>query len=663
MKQHLKGGNNMILRAPAVPLITVDPYFSVWSMADKLNESDTKHWTGKPHRMTGTALVDGKEYTFMGVNPDSLIMEQTKLDIHALSSQYQFVCNEICLTVTFTTPLLLNDLKLTSRPVSYIHVQTESNDKMKHDVTVTITVDGELCQNMKYEFPTVYSDISEPGFTCGKVGSRIQHMLTRSGDDLRINWGYVYLASNHSRAAVTAAEDVNVYGTINHTMRLSIDLDTDQDVEGLFAVAYDDIKSIEYFHQPLDAYWKKDGETIEEAIKQALCEYDTLHEKCEQFAKKLYQDAAESGSEKYADLVSLAYRQAIAAHKIVAGPEGEVLFVSKENFSNGCAATLDVTYPSIPQFLLYNPELVKGMLRPIFKYASTDIWYYDFAPHDVGTYPLLNGQVYSNGTTPNWQMPVEECGNMLICVTAVAIAEQDVSFAQENWGYLETWCNYLIKNGIDPDNQLCTDDFAGHLAHNCNLSLKAIMGIASFSILNHMAGNGEKAEELMEIAQSMAEQWMSMAANDDGTFRLAFDRPGTFSMKYNAIWARIFGLNLFPDDTFKAETQAYIEKHSGPYGLMLDNRDTYTKSDWLVWSAALCESKEDFNAIIDLLWLAYDQSQSRVPMTDWYSTTDAKMVGFQNRSVQGGVFIKMLMDKEICSFKRKFEDEKEVKSI
>ncbi|PQP88583.1 hypothetical protein CPT76_09650 [Paenibacillus sp. AR247] len=192
--------------------------------------------------------------------------------------------------------------------------------------------------------------------------------------------------------------------------------------KGLFAVGYDDIKSIEYFHQQLDAYWRKDGETIEEAIKQALNEYDTVFEKCERFAEKLYQDASASGSEKYADLASLAYRQAIAAHKIVAGPDGEVLFISKENFSNGCAATLDVTYPSIPQFLLYNPELVKGMLRPIFKYASTEVWHYDFAPHDVGTYPLLNGQVYSNGTTPDWQMPVEECGNMLICAAAVAIA-------------------------------------------------------------------------------------------------------------------------------------------------------------------------------------------------------------------------------------------------
>lgn len=637
----------MKLRAPAVPLITVDPYFSVWSMANRLNESDTMHWTGKPHRMTGTASIDGKEYLFMGDTPNSLKMEQTSLDITALSTSYRFECDEIQLEITFTTPLLMDDLKLMSRPVSYIHTKAWTNDGKNHKVTITIIVDDELCQNLKYEFPTEYTDLSQPGFACGRIGSKIQNILNSAGDDLRINWGYIYLASNHDQASVTAATSTNEYGTLNHTIALSIPLDTEQNTKGLFAVAYDDIKAIEYFHEPLNAYWKKDGQTIEEAIKQALSEYEALSKKCELFSSKLYQDATESGNEKYAELLSLAYRQAVAAHKVCVDLNGDVLFISKENFSNGCAATVDVTYPSIPQFLIYNPELVKGMLRPIFKYASMDVWYYDFAPHDVGTYPLLNGQVYSHGTCPNWQMPVEECGNMLICNAAVALAENDVSFAQENWNHLEKWCNYLIDHGIDPDNQLCTDDFAGHLAHNCNLSIKAIMGIASFSILNRLSGNVERAEELMKIAGSMVEKWLAMASNEDGTFRLAFDRPGSFSMKYNAVWDQIFGLNLFPKDTFKSETRAYIEKHSGHYGLMLDNRNTYTKSDWLVWSAALCENKEDFTTIVDRLWLAYNESESRVPMTDFYSTINAKMESFQNRSVQGGLFIKMLIHKGI----------------
>ena len=54
------------LRAPAYPLVTIDPFTSAWSFSDKLNESPVRHWTGKEHPMVGVLKVDGKLYRFMG---------------------------------------------------------------------------------------------------------------------------------------------------------------------------------------------------------------------------------------------------------------------------------------------------------------------------------------------------------------------------------------------------------------------------------------------------------------------------------------------------------------------------------------------------------------------------------------------------------------------
>jgi hypothetical protein len=122
------------------------------------------------------------------------------------------------------------------------------------------------------------------------------------------------------------------------------------------------------------------------------------------------------------------------------------------------------------------------MLRPIFDYAKNDEWCFDFAPHDVGRYPKANGQFYglneeTGELSLSMQMPVEECGNALICTYAVCYAQNDFSYAESNRELLEKWGRYLEEYGFDPGEQLCTDDFGGHLNHNCNLSVKAIVGM------------------------------------------------------------------------------------------------------------------------------------------------------------------------------------------
>ena len=198
------------------------------------------------------------------------------------------------------------------------------------------------------------------------------------------------------------------------------------------------------------------------------------------------------------------------------------------------------------------------------------------------------------------------------------------------------------RKGRRPENQLCTDDFAGHLAHTCNLSLKAICALACFARLLTALGKTAEAERYDACAKEMAAQWVPMAANGDGSYKLAFDQPGTFSMKYNMVWDKVFGLGLFDPSVIASELASY-KAHQNRYGLPLDNRSDYTKSDWLLWCAAQCENNDDFKAMIAPLWDAYNETADRRPMTDWYFTSTAIWRGFQNRTVQDGIFIKLLM--------------------
>ncbi|MCS6776525.1 MAG: DUF4965 domain-containing protein [Chthonomonadaceae bacterium] len=656
-------------RPPAVPLVTHDPYFSVWSMNDRLTDNWSRHWTGATQALCGIARIDGKAYRFAGPYPERTpAMTQQHLEVTPTRTTYLFEAGGIRLALTFLSPLLPHDLKVLSRPVTYVIWEAQSVDGQPHSVEIYLDVTAEWVVDTPNQ-AVVWRRYALDGMSVMRCGTRGQPVLGKSGDNVRIDWGYLYVAvpdASRARtviAADRAARDGFISGQMpaqddpdmpriaSHrwpVLATALDLGTvgAEPVRRYLMLAYDDEYSIEYLYTRLRPYWRRGGMTADRLLRTAQKDYERLQQACARFDDELMQDLRRVGGEHYARLCALAFRQCLAAHKLVASPRGEPWFFSKENFSNGCIATVDVTYPSAPFFLLFNPTLLRGMLTPVLEYAQTPRWKFPFAPHDLGTYPLANGQVYGGGEqSEENQMPVEECGNMLLMVAALAEIEDDARYAARFWPLLQRWAEYLRDRGMDPENQLCTDDFAGHLAHNANLSLKAILALGGYAQLCQRLGRTEEARQYRETAQQMARQWIAMA--DDGDhYRLTFDRPGTWSQKYNLVWDRLLNLNLFPPEVARKEI-AYYKKVQNAFGLPLDNRSQYTKLDWIVWSATLAETQADFEELIAPVYAFAHTSPSRVPLTDWYWTHDAKQTGFQARSVVGGIFIRMLADRDL----------------
>jgi hypothetical protein len=297
------------------------------------------------------------------------------------------------------------------------------------------------------------------------------------------------------------------------------------------------------------------------------------------------------------------------------------MLFAKENFSNGCIATVDVLYPSAPLFLFFAPKMLEAQLLPVLEYSALARWKFPFSPHDLGQYPLANGQVYGGGEkTEEDQMPVEESGNMLILVDAVERAEGKTDLAERYWPQLTKWAEYLKRDGLDPQNQLTTDDFAGHVAHNANLSIKAIDALAAYADLAKLLDHKDVAAQYKTLAKGMAEKWVGMAQEGDH-FKLAFDSPNTWSQKYNLVWDELLDYDLFPKRVRESEMAFYMTKLN-KYGLPLDNRADYTKLDWSLWTATLASDPKQFNEIMDRIYSWINEGPSRVPLTDWYDTAD-----------------------------------------
>ncbi|MBQ8409571.1 MAG: DUF4965 domain-containing protein [Clostridia bacterium] len=631
----------MKMRPPSIPIITIDPYFTVWSPSNILTDTDLQHWSAKSNTIKGYVTVDGEKYRFMGTG-EAPSMTQTAFNMSATVTDYVFENANIKLELSFFSTPFTDDLYRLSRPVSYMTARFTSLDGKSHNVSLRIAVSEEICINLKGEEPVATDTVMLPcGRQAMKMGSVAQRVLWRSGDDLRIDWGYFYLSSDNKNAIFESRNaDEMTY--------VSVEAPMTESKNEVVTFAYDDIHSFNYFGHDCDAYWKSITPTIEAAISEAMSETGSVLEKCRRFALDLENKATECGGEKYADLVSLAYRQVLAAHKLALDDYGELIYVSKECFSGGHSCTVDVTYPASPFMLLYNVELLKATLRPIFRFAATDKWKYDFAPHDAGSYPILGTQRYGlregGVLLLEMQMPVEECGNILILMENIILFEGKTDYVAPHMDTLAKWAKYLIQYGNDPENQLCSDDFAGHLAHNCNLALKAIMGIAAYSMILKAFDSSHEAEEYMNIAREMAKSWVERAQNENGSFRLTFDKPGTRGMKYNLIWDKLWGTNLFPKEVYASEFAVCLE-NMNPYGLPFDSLHTYTKTDWLVWTAMLGETREEFEELIAPLWLCYNLSLSRVPMNDFYDTVTSLAIGCRHRSVVGGIFIKLLEEK------------------
>ncbi len=443
-------------RNPATPLIAFDPYFSVWSMADNLTDQNTKHWTGTEMPMRGLIRIDGKPFRWMGRTPGTTAaMRQTALQVTPTQTKYMFEAAGVRLQATFLSPAIPTDLDLLAQPVTYLTWKVSGTDGQPHSVEIYLGIDARIAIDTPDQQVT-WRRGRVGNLEVLSAGSTEQRVLARAGDNLRADWGYFHLVVPAESQAMTstaadsvtefikagavpADDDLELPRAANRAPLMAVtekmQVGGSQAVERHVGLAFTQPFAIEYLDRRLKPYWARNGKSVQTMLIEAMQGYASVVSKSDAYDKQLTAKLIKDGGPVYARLATLAFRQTLAANGLAVDMDGSPLQFPKENFSNGCIATVDVLYPSSPFFLYFNPALLEAQLKPVMEYAALPRWKFPFAPHDLGTYPLANGQVYGGGEkNEDNQMPVEESGNMLLMIAGMGRAQGDWHFAKQVTG-------------------------------------------------------------------------------------------------------------------------------------------------------------------------------------------------------------------------------------
>lgn len=666
---------------PAIPLAVKHPYLNTWlpqGQGVALNGGWPQFWTGQSiTAWTGFVRVDGKAYSWMGAagNGGFTRATQTSFRFTASRSIFTLDAGPVELTVTFLSPVVPDDLLRTSLPLSYVSVAVASKDGAAHHVQVYNDISAEWVAT-DGNADVFWNTTASSSVITHSTTLRYQAPFEENKDLIRAGTVHLSTPAGNGVTYQTGSDKIvrakfiqtGVLDNIqdSHQPRpvedgwpvfaFGVDLGnvtaTPANKPVLFSIGHTRDPVIQYIVKgnilsERAPYWKIRFNDVHSMIKFFLDDWvnamgvaHTLDARVDTEAGKISKD--------YASLVKLSIRQAMATFELTLGkkPDGsvdkdDVLAFMKEISSNGNMNTVDVVFPAWPIFLWINPVIGKLLLEPHFQYQTSGLYPNRWALHDMGAhYPRANGHNDGNDEP----MPVEESGNMLIMQLSYAQKTGDLSQIKQYYDRLVQWTQFLIDDALIPAEQLSTDDFAGHLANQTNLAIKGIVGIKAMSMIAELVGDDELAANYSAIATSYVEQFQELAIAKDGShLTLQYNHDETWGLAYNLYADRLIGSNIFPQSIYDMQTKWYKPKLQN-YGIILDTRNTWSKTDWEVWTAAIVDDDLKHGIISSLI--RYLSSGNNVtPLSDLYYVPPGRENGFKARPVVGGHLALLVLPK------------------
>ncbi|KAJ7760336.1 hypothetical protein B0H14DRAFT_3096426 [Mycena olivaceomarginata] len=668
---------------PSIPLAVRSPYLNTWlpqGQGVALNDAWPSFWAGRITAWVGFVRVDGISYTFLGTPPLSPypVWELTSPKFTSTQSTFVLSAGPVDVTATFLSPVEPTDLVKQSIPLSYMHVSVASTDGATHSVQVYSDISGEwvsgasewdiqwsttttdiLSHQISLVSPAKYEEIGDQS----QYGNWYYSILNGKGASAQIGRDAVVRAQFLNNGVLSTVKDNNFRAIADSWPVFALEKDLGKVGSTAAAVTY----AIGHIRDPAIKYvlagnvkqdrslyfWSKystrptSGMSTILFISFFLNDYSNALASANALDKKVETDAAKI-SPDYAGIVALSIRQSLAANELTISKNAhggwntsDVLYFMKEISSDGNTNTVDVIFPASPIFLYLNPKLGEYLLEPLYRYQTTGLYPNKWSIHDAGAhYPKADG--HNDGTDE--AMPVEESGNMLIMALGFARAANDLTQIRRYQGLLDQWTQYLIEESLIPTFQLSTDDFAGQLANQTNLAIKGIIGIRAMAEISKLLGDNAKYTNYSSIAADYVTKWTTLSASKTGPH---------LTLDYNddASWG------LVPPSTRGTDTGFYrnrlvqdrppplITPLSDKFGVPLDTRHTYTKTDWEVWTAGIVTDQGLRDTFISSLKAYLSNGLNNQAFPDLYDTITGVALGFRARPVVGGHLALLMLPK------------------
>ncbi|KAK0481514.1 hypothetical protein IW261DRAFT_1334456 [Armillaria novae-zelandiae] len=654
----------------ALPLVVRSPYFHCYAdtrAGNNPNNQWFQYWTeDRILGWSGWIRIDGSTFQLWGSFPSGTHTNLTSFEVTPTRTIFSIHANTTNVNVTFLSPIEPSDLVLQSLPFSYVYIDVESSDGQEHSIQLYSDISAEWISGDSSSL-AVWSTATTDSSAIHKAARQSppsMQEIDNLSEDATVYYAFPLSndATYETGNDTVVRGDFTTHGALFNTkdtnyptgsclvmpVNLNNITSTTSSVVWAIGLVRDPVISFPSTSASNDrsSYFWTRYNNVSDAIDSFLDDFPNAKQRAIALDNKTMSDAREI-SDNYADLVTLAARQALAVDITVSkDSEGQwntsdIMTFMRDVGNSRRVNPVEMLYASFPAYLYFNTTWAGYLIEPLLRYQQSSQYTKDFAAPDLGSlYPNASGN-----SSPSLSGAIEDSGNMLIMGWAHARFSGDTSIISRYYDLYKTWADYLTSVTLSPNGYTDADGLTN--TNLTNLAIKGIIGIKAMSEISQALGRNQDAETYSNTAQSYVEQWQTAAGSTGhllSTYGAAAD-SSSWSLVYNLFADKLLGTELV-DSSVSTHENATVQCPnlvcSNLFSSPLRPQNSHSV-DWTLFTAG---ASNDTTVRDTLISLVHTKAGSNVsagvfPLT--YNPNNGTSISGQASPGQGAMFSLMAL--------------------